>query len=307
MKTKTQFHRFAQFLLFYTLLVILWGAWVRISHSGDGCGASWPLCNGQIIPEAEHQKTWVEFSHRLTSGLFGILVMYLFWQGRKFFDRQEAIRKAILATLIFTITEALLGAKLVLFGLVGGNDSPFRLLIMGLHQVNSLLLSGSVALVALYASDLPHKIKNSFVLTSRKPLPKWTSSFLVLFIVIAVTGAFAALSTTLFPATSLFEGITKDFTPDAHYLLRLRISHPILATLMGGGLAIYFWLKSQEEKSEVLRKAGLQVSLIFVGGVVFGYATLFSLAPLWMKIVHLLIAHLIWIILLRWYMIKRMA
>jgi cytochrome c oxidase assembly protein subunit 15 len=295
MKTNSQFHRFAQALLFYTLLVILWGAWVRISHSGDGCGASWPLCNGQIIPEAEHQKTWVEFSHRLTSGLFGIFVVYMFWQGRKFFDRQAMIRKALLATLIFTITEALLGAKLVLFGLVGNNDSVFRLLVMGLHQVNSLMLSGSVALVALYAGELPQQIKDS--VSSRRPLPKWAFGFLVLFISVAITGGFAAL----------FEGITKDFAPDAHYLLRLRISHPILATLIGSGLAIYFWLRAQEEKTLGLRKVTIQVAMIFAVGVVFGYITLFSLAPIWMKIMHLLIAHLIWIALVRWYFLRSLV
>ncbi|WP_413291304.1 COX15/CtaA family protein [Bdellovibrio sp. HCB337] len=307
MKTKSALHRFAQFLLIYTLLVILWGAWVRISHSGDGCGDTWPLCNGKIIPEAEHKKTWVEFSHRLTSGLFGLLVIYLFWIGRKLYEKQEPVRKAILATLIFTITEALLGAKLVLFGLVGSNDSPFRLFVMGLHQVNSLLLSGSVALVVLYSSDLPNLLKNAANSKEKVPMPKWAVSFLILFVVIAVTGAFASLSTTLFPSTSLFEGITQDFAPDAHYLLRLRISHPILATLIGGSLALYFWLRSQVEQNEIVKKATLQVTMIFVIGVVFGYITLFSLAPIWMKVAHLLIAHVIWITLLRWYSLKKLA
>lgn len=307
MKTKSSFHRFAQFLLIYTLLVILWGAWVRISHSGDGCGDSWPLCKGQIIPEAEHKKTWVEFSHRLTSGLFGLLVIYLFWAGRKLFEKQEPIRKAILATLIFMITEALLGAKLVLFGLVGTNDSPFRLFAMGLHQVNSLLLSGSVALVALYSSDMPEKLRASLTEKTKEPLPKWTVSFLIFFIVIAVTGAFASLSTTLFPSSSLMEGISQDFSDNAHYLLRLRISHPILATSIGASIAMFFWLRSQLEQNALVRTATVQVAVIFMGGIVFGYLTLFSLAPIWMKVIHLLIAHVIWITLVRWYFLKRMA
>lgn len=306
MKTKSAFYHFAQFLLIYTLLVILWGAWVRISHSGDGCGASWPLCKGQFIPEAEHTKTWVEFSHRLTSGLFGILVIYLFWTGRKLFEKQALVRKALLATLIFMITEALLGAKLVLFGLVGSNDSPFRLFVMGLHQVNSLMLTGSVALVVLLAGDSPQKVKIPQT-SEKKTVRKWEVGLLALFVTIAVTGAFAALSTTLFPATSLFEGVAQDFSQDAHYLLRLRISHPILATLIGGGIAIYFWLKTQEENHPLLKKATLQVSLIFASGVIFGYLTLFSLVPTWMKVVHLLIAHLIWISLLRWYALKRLS
>lgn len=307
MKTQSQLHRFAQFLLFYTLLVILWGAWVRISHSGDGCGASWPLCNGQIIPEAEHKKTWVEFSHRMTSGLFGLLVVYMYWVGRKIAPKGTALRKALLAVLVLMITEALLGAKLVLFGLVGNNDSFFRLFAMGLHQVNSLLLSGMVALVALFSSDLPAKALEAAKAVAKKPFPKWALAFLVFFVIVAITGAFASLSSTLFPSESVLEGITKDFAPDAHYLLRIRISHPILATLIGGGLGLFFWLKFQDETNEVLRKSTLQVCLMFAVAVVFGYITLFSLAPIWMKVTHLLIAHLVWIILLRWYVLKKLT
>ncbi len=307
MKTPSQLHRFAQFLLFYTLLVILWGAWVRISHSGDGCGASWPLCNGQVIPEAEHQKTWVEFSHRLTSGLFGLLVAYMFWAGRQIAPKGTPLRRALLAVLVLMITEALLGAKLVLFGLVGNNDSFLRLFAMGLHQVNSLLLSGMVALVALFSSDLPAKALDSAKVFAKKPLPKGALVFLVFFVVVAITGAFASLSSTLFPSESVLDGITKDFAPDAHYLLRIRISHPILATLIGGGLALFFWLKYQDETNEVLRKSTLQVCLMLAVAVVFGYITLFSLAPIWMKVIHLLIAHLVWIVLLRWYVLKKLA
>ena len=206
------------------------------------------------------------------------------------------------------ITEALLGAKLVLSGLVGGNDSFSRLFVMGLHQINSLLLTGSVALVALYSSDLPEKLRSASRSSSEKtsPLRKLGPSFLLLFIVVAVTGAFAALSSTLFPSTSVMEGLTQDFAPDAHYLLRLRIAHPILATLVGGSLALYFWLKAQQENNAVLSKVQTQVALIFVAGVLFGYITLFSLAPIWMKVSHLLIAHLIWISLLRWYCLKNL-
>jgi len=307
MKTTSQLHRFAQFLLVYTLLVILWGAWVRISHSGDGCGASWPLCNGQLIPAAEQKKTWVEYSHRLTSGLFGLLVIYLFFQGRKLAEPGTALRKSLVAVLVFMITEALLGAKLVLFGLVGANDSVLRLFVMGLHQVNSLLLSGSVALVVLYSSDLPERARAALSppVTTAKSLPKWTVGLLVLFVSVAITGAFASLSATLFPSASVMEGIAKDFAPDAHYLLRLRISHPILATLIGGGLALFFWMKSQDENNAALRKTTLQVCAVLIVAVVFGYLTLFSLAPIWMKVTHLLIAHVVWITLLRWYALRR--
>lgn len=304
MNSKAQLHRFAQFLLVYTLLVILWGAWVRISHSGDGCGESWPLCHGQVIPDATQKKTWVEYGHRLTSGLFGLLVIYLFIKGHTLSAPGTALRRALLATLIFMVTEALLGAKLVLLGLVGVNDSPLRLLAMGLHQVNSLLLSGSVAMVALYSSGLLEKIPPSQVERTFRPLPRAAPAMLVFFVLVAITGAFASLSATLFPSVSVMEGIAKDFAADAHYLLRLRISHPILATMVGGILALYFWIKSQEEAPGIFRKAMQQVALVFAMGIFVGYVTLFSLAPVGLKVLHLLIAHVIWITLLRWLAIK---
>jgi cytochrome c oxidase assembly protein subunit 15 len=304
--SKSRFYRFAQFLLFYTLIVILWGAWVRISHSGDGCGDTWPLCHGQVIPDAQQNKTWVEFAHRIMSGLFGFLVIYLFWRGRKLFAHGEIIRRALLATLVFTITEALLGAKLVLFHLVGNNDSAFRLFAMSLHQINSMLLSGSVALVVLFAGPLPQSLQN-LPPHSKAVKSKWSAGFLILFLGVAVTGGFAALASTLFPSSSLMSGFTEDFAPNAHYLLRLRISHPILATLIGGSLSLYFWLRAQQESQRILRQALVAVSLMFAAGVVFGYLTLFSLAPVWMKIVHLLLAHLIWITLLRWFALRKIA
>ncbi len=308
MKSKAQFNRFAQFLLFYTLIVILWGAWVRISHSGDGCGDTWPLCQGKLIPEAEQKKTWIEFSHRMTSGLFGILVIYVTWKGRRLYARGEKIRTALAATLVFTITEALLGAKLVLFGLVGNNDSGFRLFAMSLHQINSMLLSGSVALVAIYSGTFLEKIKANKNTKTAASISRWQISWPLLLLLVAVTGGLAALSSTLFPSTSLVDGFAQDLSSNSHYLLRLRISHPILASLVGGGAALFFWLESQQDRnSATLRKTSLQVSLTFILAVVFGYLTLLSLTPAWMKITHLLIAHIVWISVVRWYVVRSLS
>lgn len=312
MKNKKKFYQFAKFLLVYTLLVILWGAWVRISHSGDGCGASWPLCNGQVVPEATHAKTWVEFAHRMMSGLFGILIVILFFYGRRVFPRTDAtairLRGALLASLIFTISEALLGAKLVLAGLVTENDSILRLIVMSLHHINSLLLSGSVALVVLFASGIVSDTSLNSKEQQKQLGPRLRLTLLLLFVLVAITGGFAALSSTLFPSSSLLGGLQEDFSESAHYLLRLRLSHPILATLVGGGIALLFWLRSQKaELSTAVRKATLQVSLMFIVGIVFGYLTLFSLSPVWMKLVHLLFAHMMWIFLLRWAVLEKLS
>ena len=74
--------RIAWLTLGWTVAVILWGAFVRATGSGAGCGAHWPLCNGEVVPRAPVLETMVEYTHRLTSGLALLLVLALAaWVG----------------------------------------------------------------------------------------------------------------------------------------------------------------------------------------------------------------------------------
>lgn len=291
--TRPQFQKFAFGLLIYTLLVILWGAWVRISHSGDGCGDTWPLCNGQLIPEAEQGKTWVEYTHRLMSGIYGLIVIYFWWVGKKLYPPGHLARKAVIATLIFMVTEALLGAKLVLFGLVTTNDTPYRAFVMALHQLNSFMLTGSVALAFASAN---------FSRTLNPPvrLPKYNVYFPWILVILGITGAWASLSNSLFPTDNLLQAWAEDFSSDSHFLVRLRVVHPVLAILGAGGLALYFWIKGQTADNLLMQRRSLQMSLTLVAGVIFGIATLLLHAPLWMKVVHLGFAHTMWVLLLQY-------
>ena len=65
----SRFAKYSWIVLVYNLVVILWGAYVRATGSGAGCGSHWPLCNGEVIPRAPEVETLVEFTHRLSSGL----------------------------------------------------------------------------------------------------------------------------------------------------------------------------------------------------------------------------------------------
>lgn len=303
-----RFRKILAALVVYTLIVILWGAWVRISHSGDGCGDTWPLCQGQLIPAALQKKTWVEYGHRLMSGLYGLFVLGLFLWGRKVFMDNHWARKAGLATLIFMIIEALLGAKLVLFGLVMNNSSVFRAVAMGLHQINSLLLMG--ATVVWYQFSRPNDQMETFVVNTQLKKNKtfvWNSVFsgiIVCFLALAVAGAWASLSTTLFPSESLWEGLSKDFAPDSHFILKLRLAHPLLGLSVGFGISYYFFNLAQKWRRNPLRNWALINGWAFGLGVIFGILTLLFLSPVWMKICHLAIAHILWITLVSYAVIS---
>ena len=262
----------------YTLIVIAWGAWVRISHSGNGCGEHWPLCNGEVIPDFSDKKTLVEFSHRIMSGLYGLLVFGIFVVSRTKSARPQQ-RKIGAYLLVFMIIEALVGALLVKQSLVTVNDSVFRLVVMSLHQLNSFLLTGVTYLLFLSTQQ---------VLNIR--ITKLNVGFLIL----AVSGAVASLAATLFPSTSLWEGILKDFSSDSHLFVRLRVLHPLLAVGLISG--VIYWLQTRAKNS--VETSRLVVSL-FVAMMV-GIVTLMALSPIWLKITHLMLAHFVWAAILKY-------
>lgn len=299
----TKFQKWTQWLVIYTLLVILWGAWVRISHSGDGCGDTWPLCQGQIIPESEQGKTWVELTHRAMSGIYGFLVLGLFFWARRLFPKGHKARFWASMGLLFTVTEALLGAKLVLFKLVGTNDTPYRAFIMSLHLVNSLFLTASLTLAADFASSNKWALRSDSPWSFEGLKPKRiVTGLLISFFLIALSGAIAALASTLFPSTSLAEGFAADWNSNSHYLVRLRGIHPLFGILFGGSMALTAWLSIQLQKpSEIeLAKRSRRLALTTGLGIAFGIGTLLLLSPTAMKLSHLLLAHLIWIFLVLW-------
>jgi cytochrome c oxidase assembly protein subunit 15 len=280
-------------LLIYTLLVILWGAWVRISHSGNGCGDTWPLCQGVLIPESERPQTWIEFTHRLMSGAYGLVVIGLFLALRK--HKNEKIRQAAKYTLIFMISEALLGAKLVLFGLVGNNDSAYRALVMALHLVNSFLLVAwnTKLLWESSTKSLPDLSQKNPI--SLKLLQISKNLFPACILIIAIFGAWASLSNTLFPSTDLLAGWKEDFAPDSHWILRLRFFHPLVASVLGPLCIVAAITIRTTATDHLVRLFTLRWLLALAFGLVFGYLTLFSLSPVWMKLTHLTIGYTLWI------------
>src|SRR5258708_5394071 len=83
--------------------------------SGDGCGQHWLTCQGEVIPSAPELKTVIEFSHRVTSSLAGILLIVLlvwaFWRWRSRNNKQNRLTvKAAFGAFIFVVIEGLLGA-----------------------------------------------------------------------------------------------------------------------------------------------------------------------------------------------------
>ncbi len=288
----TRFAKFAWFVLAFNISVILWGAYVRATGSGAGCGSHWPLCNGEVLPTAPEIETIIEFAHRLSSGLALVFVLVMFIWGLRGYPNGHIIRKGVWFSLVFIITEALVGAGLVLFSWVAQNELLARVISMAVHLVNTFLLLASLALTAWWASGgQSPSTKNSVI-------NRWF--FFIAFlgmIILGVTGAITALGDTLFPSETLSQGIQADFSPTAHFLIRLRVWHPLIAVAEG----IYVMVLSvivglADERNVVKRLSMLLGALIFLQ-LVAGLVNLFMLAPVPLQIIHLLLADLVWICL----------
>ncbi|MBW6471823.1 MAG: COX15/CtaA family protein [Anaerolineaceae bacterium] len=286
--------KFSLFVLIYNVLVILIGALVRATGSGAGCGSHWPTCNGQVIPTSPQLETMIEFSHRITSGLTIIFVLLLFIWVFRMYEKKSKVRLAALFVLIFIIFEALIGAGLVLFELTGENSSLTRATVIALHLVNTFLLLGSNALLYEWISDgEPKKL-----LINRNARQLFILIF-ILFLLLGASGAITALGDTLFPAASLSEGIEQDFSGE-NFLLQLRIYHPIFAVFIGLGLFIIYNNFLKKSKNQRLNIYSRYLAGLFLLQLFLGVFNVILLAPIWMQLIHLLLADIVWIIFILW-------
>jgi heme A synthase len=287
-----RFAKYAWATLAYNLAVILWGAYVRASGSGAGCGSHWPLCNGQVVPRAVPIQTIVEFAHRTTSGIALLLAVGLLAWARRAYPRGDRVRLGASLAMLFMITEALVGAGLVLFGLTAENDSVARTVSLAIHLINTFLLLAALALTAWWAAG-----GGMVRLRGQGTLTGIFAIGLLGAMVVGASGAVTALGDTLFPAGSLAEGIQQDLSPTAHFLVQLRVVHPILAILVGAYTIFAGFSAAARRPSPTTRRFALALAAIFTTQILIGVANIALLAPVYIQLIHLLMADLVWLTL----------
>ena len=284
---------YAWIVLAYTILVILWGAFVRATGSGAGCGSHWPTCNGDVIPRPESIETIIEFSHRLTSGLLGPMVIALvIWAWRKHGFRHR-VTKGSIWTFIFVLIEGGIGAGLVLLELVADNPSSARAVWMGAHLINTLILLAITTATAYWAAGGP-----AFRLQNNRSVARMLSVGLFLLLIVGAFGAITALGDTLFPAESFLEGASAKFDPESHFSVRARLWHPTIAVGTVVYLVVIFWT-TETFWATATRSWWTKLNIALLGvQILGGIVNVLLAAPVWMQLVHLLLADLSWIALI---------
>jgi len=297
--TPEGFARRAWAVLAYTVGVILFGAVVRITGSGAGCGQHWPTCQGEVVHMPKSLATAIELTHRVTSGLSLLLVVGLAVSAFRRFPGGHPTRRAAVASVVLMLTESLVGAALVLLRLVGENSSPARAAVMSVHLVNTSLLGGAIALTAWTAT---HAAPRPWRATC--PLEWSLLGALGAALAVSIAGAVTALGDTLYPvetSRTLTARLAADQSATATLLERGRVVHPAMAFVGALVLLVVAWKVAEiRPRPEVLRGARLVILLVF-GQVGAGVLNVLLSAPGWMQVLHLALATSLWLALVVFY------
>ncbi|MBB4634835.1 COX15/CtaA family protein [Longimicrobium terrae] len=281
------FARYTWLVLAYTVAVVLWGAVVRATGSGAGCGSHWPACNGQVVLRAPSLETLIEFTHRATSGILGPMVIAMVWMAWRRFPKGHPARAGAVASLILTLTEGAVGAALVKLELVAHNASVWRAAAMAVHLTNTFLLLGALALTGWWASGRP-----AVRLRGQGAAGALMISAVVLTILVGAMGAVTALGDTLFPKTSMGFELSA-----VHFLERLRVVHPIAAIGTGIFVALSGRMVRRLRPGRETERLSTALVALFGLQVMAGTVNVVLLVPVWMQLVHLLLADALWITL----------
>lgn len=289
-RAREWFARFAAFVLAFLLFVIVFGAWVRITGSGAGCGDHWPTCHGELVPRSPSLQTLIEYTHRVTSGTLGLFALALPVWAFRLFPRRHPVRWFSVATFVLVLVEAGIGAGLVLGQLVAMDASRARAVAVALHLTNTLLLTACSALTLAYSRVERESV--GALAGTLEPRARVDGPLLGALafgvVVVAASGAVTALGDTLFPVNAAAGRLA----PPDHFLVELRVIHPILACFV-----VCFAIVLALRLARLRRCRFWAWSLLGLSGVqlVMGALNIALNAPAWLQLAHLLGAQLAWL------------
>lgn len=269
------------------IVVVLQGAVVRATSSGAGCGAHWPLCNGEILPQFRRVATMIEFMHRSLTGISGTMFFVLAGWVFAATPKKHPARKAAMWSLGFLILEALLGAVLVLGHYVENNASNMRVFVQSIHFTNTMILLAATTVVAVLLGNVKAAPYN-------RPVRQASLLTIAAVLLTGAAGSVAALADTIFPSHSLHAAIAADFAADSPLLIRMRWMHPAASLLI---VAATLLLTTRLKKSGAAHAGNLLI-MNLVLQILIGIADVLMLAPTWIQVLHLLGADMFWISLI---------
>lgn len=247
------------------LIVLLMGARVTSTGSGEGCGSDWPLCHGNWLPQDTFESV-TEYSHRLVTGVEGLLVAataLAAWPLRHRYRETKLLVPMMAGTLVI---QSLMGAAAVKW--------PQSDEVMATHFGISLICLASAALLAFVLSERRSEHETiSIAPNTAKPVVlrqfKWlVLSGAVLAIVVAYSGAYvrhtgAELACTSWPTCN------GEIIPEFGGLHGIQTIHRLLALLISIWLLVVLvWgIKLRADRPELFRLGVIAFAFVILQSI----------------------------------------
>lgn len=212
-----------------TIGLIVFGAVVRVTDSGLGCGNQWPLCNGTVFPPLDNMTAWIEWLHRLFAaliGVFGLVTLYLAIRAYRKRNR-VVLRATVVAAALFVIQSAL-GALVVIF------DLPPTMVT--LHLGTAMLLLAALLVAAIGATYTPQKQPTGRDRLTALAYTTTALSFVIILTGALVRGSGATLACVDWP---LCNGALLPF--DQGQLATIHMLHRFSVAALGISLILLVW------------------------------------------------------------------
>lgn len=263
------------------VFVLLGGALVTKTGSSLGCGRSWPLCNGQLIPTNINAELIIELAHRIVSGSAALLVVTLsVWAWKAIGDKRETKALAVLSV-FFLILQALIGAAAVIWG-----QSKF---VLALHFGISLISFASVFLLTLLIFEVDKKF-DATKLKIDKKMKYHTIGVTVYSYIVVYTGALvrhteASLVCKDWPFCS--NGTPLSLPSNMYEWIQM--GHRGMAGLIFIWIGYIAWMAAKHYKKQKVVYVGWMAAFILVSlQVAAGAVVVFSQLNIYVALAHAL-------------------
>lgn len=263
-----------------TIGLIVVGAVVRVTDSGLGCGDSWPLCAGRLLPPLDNLTAWIEWSHRLFAALIGVLglaTLAVAWRTQR--GRPLVFGAVALAAFLFFLQSSL-GAIVVILEL-----PPT---MVALHLGTAMLLLAALLTAAVAARYQPHE-QHAIDSTTWLIYITAALAFVIVLTGALVRGSGATLACADWP---LCNGALLPLH-QGHAAL-IHMLHRIAVLSLGVSLVLLVWQVSQSGRRKSMRQVALLALLAYGTQVGVGALFVLSAATPLLGAAHVGVAAITW-------------
>lgn len=281
---RTFFPKLAYTTAALTVGLIVFGAIVRVTDSGLGCGNDWPFCNGTIFPPLDNITAWTEWLHRLFALLIGVFgVAMLVVAVRRYRTQNRMVLWATVLAAVLYAVQSGLGAVTVAL------DLPPT--VVTLHLATAMLLLGALLAAGIFAASRQPAFEGHDQITNL------TYATTLLSLVIIITGALVRGSGATLACIDWPLCNGQVWPGSQGQLAIIHMIHRLAVVALGISLLLLIWYVLRERQNRAVRQLAIWALVAYLLQATIGALYVWNTAaPLWGAL-HVGVASVTWAIL----------